>query len=396
MGFSLRRIALGWGRWTGLIALTFLACACAGSGLRLAGRGLDLKPDQIVDLKSRAPVGYDQMVADLVQARVIFIGELHTHAAQHEHQLKIIKSLWQANPKLTIGLELFERDRQGFLDRWMAGDIPEDDFKREILQNDFNHATLDVYYPLLAWAREKKVPLMALNAPRTITSQIAKFGPGSLEDQQRGRIAAEIEPGPPEYQTRVLAAFGHHQVATDPDNFFFAQVTWDETMAESLASYLTSPAGAGRQVVVIAGNQHVYHGYGVPGRLMRRLPVSQRLLLMMVSTENETLGPKAGDYVWITAPEQQKERARLGIGLERSEGGLVVTKVLEGSEAERVGLAVGDRILTMDGAAVTSPMDLHQAAVGDVSEGLHLLTVDRRGQVLEFRIKFGDVKTPQP
>ena len=355
-----------------------------------------MRPEQIIDLKTGTPVEYRQMAADFVEAKVIFIGEFHTHPAQHEHQLEIVKSLWQAKQELSIGLELFDRGRQEFLDRWIAGDVPEDVFKREVLQNDFNHDTLAVYYPLLAWARANKVPLIALNAPRTVTAQIAKSGPASLDDRQKRQIASDIELGPPAYRARVISVFGHHQMNINPDNFFAAQVTWDETMAESLASYLTSPAGTGRQVVAIAGNQHIYHGYGVPSRLWRRLPVSQRLVLMLVSTENEILTPEAADYVWITAPDPGKERARLGIVLGQVESGLIVTKVLEGSEAERVGLAKRDRILTMDGAAVTSPMDLHRAAVQVVQDGLHTLTVDREGRILEFKVKFQEMKTPLP
>ena len=382
--------------WMLLAAMLVLGTGCAGTGVRLAGMDLVMKPEQIIDLNKGAPVEYNRLVSGLRPARVIFLGEFHTHKMQHEHQLEIIKSLWQANRKLAIGLELFERDRQGFLDRWIAGEIPEDMFTREVLKNDFNHSTLAVYYPLLLWARAHQVPLLALNAPRTITAQIAKSGLGSLTREQKGQIAADIVLGPPEYRERVLTALGHHQMPVDPDNFFAAQVTWDETMAESLAKYLTSPAGVERQVVVIAGNEHVYHGYGIPGRLERRVPVSEKLLLMLVSTEDEVLTPEIADYVWITAPDPGQARPRLGIVLDQTDSGLKVAKVLEDSEAQRVGLAVGDRILTMDGLAVNSPMDLHRAAVRDVPDGQHLLTVERQGRTMEFRIKFRKMKTPMP
>jgi uncharacterized iron-regulated protein len=65
---------------------------------------------------------------------------------------------------------------------------------------------------------------------------------------------------------------------------FEAQVARDETMAERLAQFLSSPAGQHRTALVICGRGHCEYGLGTPARVSRRIPgVSQRIVLLSES-----------------------------------------------------------------------------------------------------------------
>lgn len=371
-----------------LAALISSGCAGMGGGMSLDGRS----GERILDLKEERELTVEALIDRLDQARVVFIGEQHRHVGQHKNQLAVIKGLKRRRPGVTIGLEIFSRARQPWLDQWVSGRIPAAEFKKLLMREVMDPETMMVYWPLLSWARETGTPLLALNAPREVTALVARSGPDALSPGQRAGIARDLVFGPEDYKTRVARAFESHHGHVDLDNFFAAQIIWDETMAETLALYLQSPQGAGRRVVVILGNEHVYMGRGVPDRLARRFEATQARLISPLIGGDEELTARAADFAWITPPEPEKQRPRLGVVLKTDDGpGLLATSIQKGSEAERIGLKPGDRLIEMDGRKISSPMDLHRAAVSAKADAEHRLAVDRDGLRLEFKFKF---KTP--
>ncbi len=73
-------------------------------------------------------VRFKQMIADLVSARVVFVGETHTSKRNHRSQKNIIEALHQSGVPLAIGLEMFREDSQKTLDGWVKGSIDLDGF----------------------------------------------------------------------------------------------------------------------------------------------------------------------------------------------------------------------------------------------------------------------------
>ena len=68
------------------------------------------------------------MLADLRQARVIFVGEFHDQRDHHLLQLQVIKELYEKGIPLAIGLEMFDLEKQPILDEWVQGSIPLQEF----------------------------------------------------------------------------------------------------------------------------------------------------------------------------------------------------------------------------------------------------------------------------
>ena len=62
----------------------------------------------------------------------------------------------------------------------------------------------------------------------------------------------------------------HHGTPEQTEKQFAAQVTWDETMAESIVGYLTS--NPDQQVIQVAGNFHTEDGLGTAASILRRNP----------------------------------------------------------------------------------------------------------------------------
>ncbi|MBU2548659.1 MAG: ChaN family lipoprotein [Proteobacteria bacterium] len=372
-----------------LLVLLASTWGCAPPGLRLAGRWDRLEPDRIVDLKTGRDLSLPELVDRLARARVVFLGELHNHPAQHRHQLEIVEGLWSRDPALVLGLEVFARTDQPLLDRWVGGRIDESVFLEQVAGPKMNRSIFEVYLPLLQWARRTRTPLLALNAPRSVTAKVAAEGLAALPEADRSLVARDIRVGPPAYRDRITRAFGFHEARGGLERFFEAQVVWDETMAETLSEYLASPAGRDRRAVVICGNEHVMFGYGVPDRVGRRLDPARASVLMLVPEDDERLTTEAADFVWVTPPAPPPRRPRLGVALKADPSGRpMVAAVSPGSEAERIGLAPGDVLIEMDGRPLTSLMDMHRAASEDGKDREHDLTVDRNGEKRAFRFRF--------
>ena len=72
------------------------------------------------------------------------------------------------------------------------------------------------------------------------------------------------------------------------------------------------------------------------------------------------------------------------------EGGLLVTKVEEGTPAAQAGVKAGDVIVSANGKTVREPADLHDA-IADTDEGEELtLGLQRDGRSLELKARLED------
>lgn len=237
----------------------------------------------------------------LVAADVIYLGEQHDSAADHAAQLAIIQALQAEHGQLAIALEMFQRPFQPALDRYLAGEITETEL---IEQTDYENRwgfPWEYYAPIFRFAKAHNLPLLALNAPAEITRQVAREGLDSLSGDDFRYIPdrQEIDLSNTDYRDFVAAALGSHSAHGNfnLDNFFAAQVIWDETMAASLATF--RQANPQIPIVVLAGQGHVAYGYGIPDRLTRRLgnDLMQQIVLLNPSTDLAT-DANSADVIW--------------------------------------------------------------------------------------------------
>ncbi|MEM9504007.1 MAG: ChaN family lipoprotein [Cyanobacteria bacterium P01_E01_bin.43] len=220
----------------------------------------------------------------LVAADVVYLGERHDSEVDHAAQLTIIEGLYAADPDMAIALEMFQRPFQPVIDRYLAGELSEAELVEQTEYLERWGFPWEFYAPFLRFARDHELPVLALNAPSEITRQVAREGLESLEEDDFRYIPplTEIDTSNDDYREFVAAAFGSHSGHGNFnfDNFFAAQVTWDETMALTISEFKTSNPDT--QVVVLAGNGHVIYGYGIPDRVARRLgdDLTQQIVLL--------------------------------------------------------------------------------------------------------------------
>jgi uncharacterized iron-regulated protein len=230
------------------------------------------EPGTILDHRTRRPIAFDALVGRLAGASVVYVGESHDQRAHHEFQLRVLDALTVRPGRPTaLGLEMFSRPQQEHLDAFSRGEIDEAGLRERSEWGKRWGFGWDMYFPLLALAKERGVALVALNAPREITKKVARGGLESLTEEERASLPV-LALGDQGHRKFVRDAFGAHGATMKDavfERFYTAQVVWDETMADSVARWLRS-AGPDARMVVVAGNGHVADRFGIPLRAHRR------------------------------------------------------------------------------------------------------------------------------
>jgi uncharacterized iron-regulated protein len=248
---------------------------------------------------SAQPAPCPEILTQLAPAQVIYLGETHDNAADHQSQLDIIQALHQKNSKIAIALEMFQRPAQPLLDQYLAGTLTETQLQQQSEYDQRWGFPWDYYAPILRFAKTHQIPLIALNVPTEITRKVAREGLESLTPSDRQWIppANQIRTDNTAYREMIQVFYDEiHQgrsASSNFDRFFLAQVLWDETMAQSITDFLQTQPD--RQVIVLAGDGHIIYGHGIPSRVARRIEnVVQRSVIINPDEGMET----AADYFW--------------------------------------------------------------------------------------------------
>lgn len=250
----------------------------------------------ILRATDRSEIAPADLLKDLASVQVVFIGELHDQTGHHQAQLNIIRALHQEPRPLAIGLEMFRKDSQQALDRWVGGDYPINDFIKDY--ND-NWSMWEKYWEIFDFARRQKVPLVGLNIPRDISSRVARNGFAALPDKERqalGNVRCAVNP---EYGDFIRRAMGGHGGHGDKYLYFCeAQMLWDTMMARHLIDFLK--ANPKYRVVVLAGSGHAWK-FGIPRQMLEQMEVSYRVVLPEVDGRlvRSQVEPAFTDYLWL-------------------------------------------------------------------------------------------------
>ncbi len=277
-------------RLLGVVLIAIAPYGCGGSDLLAL-------PGSVTQQSTR--LNPEEHIQQLAQADVVYLGETHDSVADHEAQLQIIQALHVENPRLAIAFEMFQHPFQSVLDDYISGTIDEATLRQDTEYDIRWGFPWEFYAPMLRFAREQQLPVLALNASSEIVRKVARQGLDSLNDTERQLIPPldEIRTDNENYREYVRAVFSHaHHSAhgqMDFENFFAAQVVWDETMADNIAQFVTE--NPDYQVVVIAGQGHVIYGYGIPDRVARRLRESRQQHRVLLNPMPQIVEAGEGD-----------------------------------------------------------------------------------------------------
>ena len=250
-------------------------------------------PQRVFDTRLNTFTDFEAMLADVSQADAVMVGEQHDDPNTHRLELAILEGLVRRNVSVIVSLEMFERDVQPILDRYLAGEIPEKEFLAG--SRPWPRYATD-YRPLVEFARARKLRVIAANVPRRMASDVSRKGLGAIEasPDDRGFAAKTLDcPSSGSYFDRFAAAMGGHQGATA--NFYYAQCVKDETMGESIADAFAKTSGR-VAIVHVNGAFHSDFREGTAHSARQRMPGRRVAVVSVLPVADlDTLKPAGED-----------------------------------------------------------------------------------------------------
>lgn len=242
----------------------------------------------------------DSFFSKCRQYDVIFVGEKHDTPHCQEAELAILQGLRATGKDLVLALEMFERDVQPDLDAYLGGRISEEAF---LAQSRPWGGYRENYRPLVEFAKDRSIPVVAANVPRRAAAAVAEAGevsPGVLGEDHRF-VPRTLHYDSDEYRERFMhtvAGMGasspmQHKKA---GGLFKAQVLKDAVMAASIEPYLD------RQVLFCCGRFHCEYHLGIPFQLRKNHPdLNVTVVTFALFAEEVPMYELSsmGDFIWI-------------------------------------------------------------------------------------------------
>ena len=132
------------------------------------------------------PVSLQQLCAKAEAADLVMIGEVHDQTAHHDLQLEVIRQLKARKLPLAVGVEVMQSDNQKELDAFLAGTMSEADFQPVFARNWSYDWRL--YRDIFLFARDNKIPMIALNVPKELAIKVSRQGYAALTAEEHRKL----------------------------------------------------------------------------------------------------------------------------------------------------------------------------------------------------------------
>jgi len=320
--------------------------------------------DAITDTASGALLTPEELPKRLADARLVLVGEGHTEMDSHRVEKRLIEELHRAGREVVVGLEMYPYPEQSWLDQWSEGKLSEEAFlagSRWYKNWGYNWL---YYRDIFLFARDNRLRMVAINAPREVVAAVRKKGFQGLTAEEAAHIPTEIDTKNADHLRLFKASFddeSFHAAMNDEQwqAMLNAQCTWDATMGWHAVQPLRKDPDPKTVVVVLVGAGHVQYGMGIE-RQSRHWFDGKVASVIPVPVEDEKKGPvravqaSYANFVWGVPREIAPLYPDLGIATRAREDDklLEILDVEKDSPAARAGLRVKDVLLTFDGAAV--------------------------------------------
>ncbi len=246
---------------------------------------------------------FNEMIALLENVNVVFVGEQHTDPKAHFVELELLKKLYaKKRGKIILSLEMFERDVQSILNQYLEGKISEEEFLKN--SRPWKNYPTD-YKPMIEFAKEKGIKVIASNVPRRYAAMVARNGLAvlnNLKPAERRLIAKTIYFDYPQYRKlfyKTMEAMGgpmgKHGAFKFKEKFYKAQCVKDSTMAESI--YREMKKNPGFLILHINGSFHSDYKLGTAGVLKTLFPEVKIANVKVLPSDEEKLENKIADFI---------------------------------------------------------------------------------------------------
>ena len=264
------------------------------------------------------PATFEDIVKAIEKTDVVFLGELHDDTVGHALQMQIFKAVFDKYAKerrVTLSLEMFERDVQVVVDEYLKGYISEQHFTAA--GRAWGNYKTD-YRPLVEFAKENKLDVVAANAPRRYVNMVSRLGRDSLNqlspDAKRWLAPLPFGEASDAYAKKFNALMGGMTDSISPNQhnpMLASQTLWDATMAFSVSEYLKQHKNA--LIVNLNGGFHTENRLGTVEQLFKYNPKA-RALVVTIRYENDFQSfnkekhTDLGDFVILTDAKQPRSQ----------------------------------------------------------------------------------------
>jgi len=331
---------------------------------------------QVLLPASKEVISYIALVDKVKNESVVLLGEHHDNMEHHRWQLQTITGLHLSNPNLALGFEMFPRGMQPVLDSWVAGELTREEFLSQSGWAKNWSFDPDLYMLLFQYARMNKIPMYALNVERSFIQAVGDKGWDDVPSERREGVTKPA-PATEGYKQMLAGVFAQHGAKHGQDEetmskesldhiyampmfqrFVMGQQVWDRAMAQVISKVVQE--NKPDMFIGVMGSGHMMNYYGVPEQLAD-LGLEKPSVLIPWDPEfkcsyiSETFADAIiGLVPEKMEPEHEIEKPRLGVYLEATEKGVLITRVAKESLAEALGMQKDDLIVSMAGRDITT------------------------------------------
>ncbi len=363
--------------------------------------------------KNNTPLTHESVIDQMSKRPVVFLGEFHDNVQHHRWQLQTAVALHARNPNMVLALEMFPRSAQPVLDAWVRGELDDKTFLNKVQWQKVWRYDPKMYFPLFHFARMHRIPMVAMNVSALLIRKVRTKGWDRIAKNEREGVSTPA-PLSASYEDRLFDVFLEHADRRDEkgkgnkpgkkkltrksvafQRFAAAQATWDRGMAEAVFRARRAPRKP--LVVGVAGQGHLRYGHGIPYQLAD-LGLAGAAVLLPWNPDQPCSdfvlkdGAPVADAVFgvaFDAPGDAPKKPKLGIRAVPVEGGgILVDGVLEGSVADKAGIAKNDVIVVAAGVKIGELNRLIEIIQAQAPGTWLTLKVRRGSDILEIIARF--------
>lgn len=304
------------GMLVGLLAFP-IGCAAELDGSLRSATDEGWQPWQILETHTGRVLPFSELITNLERHDIVYLGEEHHNPYHIQAALKVLDQFMTDGIEPTIGMEMFGWDGQPALDGYVTTTQPvTNEFLEQVRWTQNWGGAFDDYAPLVTFARDRHVSVLAMNPPKPLIRRVVKLGLDQAKQESEWEpwgILQEPIVDDPVYRDRILDQLKRCHGGTDEHfrTMYEASMVRDEGMARILATRQEAlrreSDGSRRMIVSYTGGGHVQYNLPVPKRVARRLggDVKQTTIYMTSFEPGKTdvrglMQDPIADYIWLT------------------------------------------------------------------------------------------------
>jgi uncharacterized iron-regulated protein len=276
------------------------------------------QPEHILDTRTGRVLPFSELMTNLEQVDIIYLGEEHHNPHHIQAALKVLDQLVADGIEPTIGMEMFGWDGQPALDDYVATrQSVTNEFLEQVRWKQNWGGAFEDYAPLVTFAQDRHLSVLAMNPPKPLVRRVVKLGLEQARQEPEWApwgILQEDIVDDPAYREKIFDQLKRCHGGTEEHfrTMYEASMVRDEGMARTLVrrqeEFRRENGGPRRMIVSYTGAGHVQYNLPVPKRVARRLggDIKQTTIYMMsfepgLSTDIRALMQAAiADYIWLT------------------------------------------------------------------------------------------------